>query len=126
MNDRPIVLKILAAPIAFFYWIGVSIRNWMFDAGLLHSQKFEQVTVISIGNITMGGTGKTPFVAWLAEYFLQTNQIPGFISRGYKASNSGKYRQNDEAKELARVKRELRDTQDALEILKKAIGILGN
>lgn len=88
MNDRPIVLKILAAPIAFFYWIGVSIRNWMFDAGLLHSQKFEQVTVISIGNITMGGTGKTPFTEYLVR-LLMPDSVVAVLSRGFKRKTHG-------------------------------------
>ena len=53
---------------------------------------------------------------WLKEYKNNGNEV---VSRG-----SGNY-SSDEAKEIARLKKELKDTQDALEILKKAIGILG-
>ncbi len=96
----PGFLRFFLAVTAFFYGIAVRIRNYLFDIRFKKSYRVN-CYVVSVGNVTLGGTGKTPFVAWLAEYFLQTNQIPGFISRGYKASNSGKYRQNDEAKELA-------------------------
>lgn len=62
------------------------------------------------------GTSKTALTTWV-----KAADETGVVSmRG-----TGNYA-SDEAKELARVKRELRDTQDALEILKKAIGILGN
>lgn len=63
------------------------------------------------------GIGKTTLGKW-AEAARQNNgEVP--------ARGSGNY-SSDEAKEIARLKRELRDTQDALEILKKAISILGN
>ncbi|MFI3215036.1 MAG: transposase [Eubacteriales bacterium] len=62
------------------------------------------------------GTSKTALTTWVKA----TDETGAVATRG-----TGNYA-SDEAKELARVKRELRDTQDALEILKKAIGILGN
>jgi len=62
------------------------------------------------------GISITTLTRWMAQYKENDGDIP---TRG-----SGNY-ESDEAKEIARLKRELRDTQDALEILKKAIGILG-
>lgn len=62
------------------------------------------------------GISKTALTTWVRA----ANETGEVATRG-----TGNYA-SDEAKELARVKRELRDTQDALEILKKAIGILGN
>jgi transposase len=62
------------------------------------------------------GTSKTALTTWVKA----ANETGEVTIRG-----TGNYA-SDEAKELARVKRELRDTQHALEILKKAIGILGN
>jgi transposase len=62
------------------------------------------------------GTSKTALTTWVKK----ASDDGEVITRG-----SGNYA-SDEAKEIARLKRELRDTQDALAILKKAIGILGN
>lgn len=63
------------------------------------------------------GTSRTALSVWVKEARSNKGEIP---TRG-----SGNY-QNDEAKENAKLRKELRDTRDALEILKKAIGILGN
>lgn len=63
------------------------------------------------------GTSRTALSVWVKEAKENKGEVP---TRG-----SGNY-QSDEAKENARLRRELRDTQDALEILKKAISILGN
>ena len=62
------------------------------------------------------GIGKTTLCKWVKIYEQNDGEIP---TRG-----RGNY-ESDEAKEIARLKKELRDTQDALDILKKAIGILG-
>jgi transposase len=62
------------------------------------------------------GVGVSTLARWLSQYNENSGDIP---SRG-----SGNY-ESDEQKEIARLKRELRDTQDALDVLKKAIGILG-
>jgi tetraacyldisaccharide 4'-kinase len=77
-------------------WI-VRRRNARFDCGENRSQRVA-APVISVGNITVGGTGKTPFVAWLARWFLARQQAVTIISRGY-GSPAG--RPNDEALELA-------------------------
>lgn len=63
------------------------------------------------------GVSRTALSVWAKEAKENNGEVP---TRG-----SGNY-ESDEAKENARLRRELRDTQDALEILKKAIGILGN
>ncbi len=63
------------------------------------------------------GVSRTALSVWTKDYRNNNGEVP---TRG-----SGNY-ESDEAKEIARLKRELRDTQDALDILKKAIGILGN
>lgn len=63
------------------------------------------------------GVSRTALSVWVKEARENNGEVP---TRG-----SGNY-ESDEAKENARLRRELRDTQDALEILKKAIGILGN
>ena len=72
-------------------------RNWRFDTG--HAQPRQVAApVISVGNLTVGGTGKTPLVAWLAEWCTQRGIAATIISRGYKSQGG---RPNDEALELA-------------------------
>ena len=88
MKQRPIWLKILLSPISFIYWLAVSLRNWLFDIGVLNSQKFENVTIITIGNITMGGTGKTPFTEYLVRTLKDTERV-AILSRGYKRKTWG-------------------------------------
>jgi tetraacyldisaccharide 4'-kinase len=72
-------------------------RNLRFDRGHQEIVRVD-VPVISVGNLTVGGTGKTPLVAWLGKWFLD-RQVPAtVISRGYGSHNG---RPNDEALELA-------------------------
>src|SRR5262249_53186234 len=61
----------------------VSLRNQMFDSGMRSSRRAAR-PVISIGNITTGGTGKTPVVRWLAEKLLAAGHRPAILLRGYK------------------------------------------
>jgi len=74
----------------------VRLRNYGYDNSILTAKK-ASAPVISVGNLTLGGTGKTPLVAWLAHWFARHNKKPAIISRGYKAK-SGQL--SDEAAEL--------------------------
>lgn len=69
------------------YGIGVGLRNKLFDLGIFHSHKCD-LTTISVGNITVGGTGKTPHAEYLLEY-LSKRVSTAYLSRGYKRSTSG-------------------------------------
>jgi tetraacyldisaccharide 4'-kinase len=71
-------------------------RNRRFDAGI--GVERVEVPVISVGNLTLGGTGKTPMVEWLARWYEQRGVRVALVSRGYRAADG---LQNDEAKELA-------------------------
>ena len=78
---------ILLKPLSILYGIGVGLRNKLFDLGLFHSTKSD-LTTISVGNITVGGTGKTPH----AEYILSlvSNRVnTAYLSRGYKRLTRG-------------------------------------
>jgi tetraacyldisaccharide 4'-kinase len=71
-------------------------RNWRYDAGRATVHRLP-VPVVSVGNLTLGGTGKTPLVEWLARWFLAHGVRVALVSRGY-GSKSGA--PNDEAREL--------------------------
>ena len=74
----------------------VRLRNYGYDHSILTVKK-ASAPVISVGNLALGGTGKTPLVAWLAHWFAQHNKKPAIISRGYKAKTG---QLSDEAAEL--------------------------
>ena len=76
------------APLALLYAIGVQLRTVSFAKGILKVTKVK-VPVVSIGNITAGGTGKTPLTAHLARRFAQDKKRVTIISRGYKGKVRG-------------------------------------
>ncbi|MDO5447793.1 MAG: tetraacyldisaccharide 4'-kinase, partial [Prevotellaceae bacterium] len=74
-------------PLSWLYGLGVGIRNELFNMKLLPSKQFD-VPVIGIGNITVGGTGKTPHVEYLIE-LLRKNCKVAVLSRGYMRKTKG-------------------------------------
>lgn len=72
------------------------LRNWGYDHGCLTTTR-AALPVISVGNLSVGGTGKSPMVAWLAGYLRRRGVRVAILSRGYGQLDSG---QNDEALEL--------------------------
>jgi tetraacyldisaccharide 4'-kinase len=78
------------------YRCGVAFRNSLFDAGVKKSHA-APIPVISVGNLTTGGTGKTPVVAMLVRMLKEAGHRPGIISRGYRELPEGG---NDEARVL--------------------------
>ena len=74
-------------PLSWLYGIGVRVRNWMFDIGVLKSQSYD-IPVISVGNITVGGSGKTPHVEYLINLLHEKLKV-GVLSRGYKRKSRG-------------------------------------
>lgn len=74
-------------PLSFIFFSLSITRKWLFRLGVFRSHKLP-VPVIVIGNISVGGTGKTPLVIWLVEQLRQKGFKPGVISRGYgRAAN---------------------------------------
>ena len=81
-------LRILFSPVAFIFWIIIKIRNYLFDNGILSSSKVD-AKVISVGNLTVGGSGKTPTVLMIAETLKNFGKNVGVLSRGYGRSTKG-------------------------------------
>lgn len=67
---------------SFFYGIGSGAKNFLYDKGFLRPKKVDAF-VISVGNFTTGGVGKTPVVAEIAKYFVEKGEKIAIISRGY-------------------------------------------
>ena len=78
---------IIFFPLALIYGIIVGIRNWLFDQEILHSTAFN-IPTISVGNLAVGGTGKTPHVEFILS-FLQPDWKIATLSRGYKRKTRG-------------------------------------
>lgn len=76
-------LKIILIPFSLLYSFAIYLRNKFYDAGIFKSIKISK-PVISIGNITAGGTGKTPFTIFTAKHYLRKGKTVGIIARGYK------------------------------------------
>ena len=78
----------LLLPLSALYWCVISIRRLLYDNGVLRVHKAGAPVVI-VGNLTAGGTGKTPTVLWLVEQLRGRGFSPGVVSRGYSGSQSG-------------------------------------
>jgi len=78
---------ILLYPFSYLYAVAIYIRRLLYKLKLLPSFKLA-VPVIVVGNITVGGTGKTPVVIYLANKFSAMGLKPGIVTRGYKRKNN--------------------------------------
>ncbi len=87
MRTARILLSFILIPLSFLYGIIVFIRNKLYDYNIIASHSFK-IPVIAIGNITVGGTGKTPHVEYLAS-LLKKEFKPATLSRGYKRKSRG-------------------------------------
>lgn len=81
------MLKCLLAPAALLYKAGVTFRHRLFDWGILKSERFD-IPIICIGNITVGGTGKTPMAEMIIAYMSQMHNV-ALLSRGYGRRTEG-------------------------------------
>lgn len=79
--------RYLLIPFSLIYGIVVAIRNWLYDRGILQSTKFN-FPVICVGNLAIGGTGKTPMVEYLLRFLDDSYQL-ATLSRGYKRKTRG-------------------------------------
>ena len=85
MKLSPLV-RMLLWPLSVVYGAIVRVRVWFYAHGWLEQRRLKG-KVISVGNLTVGGTGKTPMVIWLAEKFLADGKRVAILSRGYRGAN---------------------------------------
>lgn len=82
-------LHLLLFPVSLIFRVVAALRRYLYRIGILASVKLP-VPVIVVGNISVGGTGKTPLTLWLAQQLVDNGWHPGIVSRGY--IKSGKRR----------------------------------
>lgn len=78
---------LLLWPLSLLFGLVVAVRRFAYRSGILRSAH-PGVPVIIVGNLTAGGTGKTPLVAWLADHLRERGYSPGIVSRGYGGNAS--------------------------------------
>lgn len=83
-------LHLLLFPISLAFRTLVALRRLLYRADILASVKLP-VAVVVVGNISVGGTGKTPFTLWLAQQLIDRGWHPGIISRGYTKASAHKH-----------------------------------
>jgi tetraacyldisaccharide 4'-kinase len=86
------------------YALAMRLRRWGYRRGVLASHD-APVPVISVGNLTAGGTGKTPMVAWIVRHLTEAGRKPAIVMRGYRAGKAAPYAapRSDEAELLAQL-----------------------
>jgi len=89
MMESP-TLRLVVWPLSVVYGLAARLRVGLYRDGILQRNRLGG-TVISVGNLTVGGTGKTPMVLWLAERLIADGQRPAVLTRGYRggAARSG-------------------------------------
>jgi tetraacyldisaccharide 4'-kinase len=82
------LVETLLWPASVVYGIVGRVRGWFYRAGILRQRRLDGV-VISVGNLTVGGTGKTPMVLYLAEHLLDEGKHVAVLTRGYRGFLKG-------------------------------------
>jgi tetraacyldisaccharide 4'-kinase len=100
------------------YGLIIAIRNLRFDRGSLRSER-AMVPVVSVGNLTLGGTGKTPLVEWIARWYRRRGKRVTIISRGYGQTEG----LNDEGRVLFENLPDVPQLQDADRVALAAIAV---
>ncbi|HJZ63547.1 MAG TPA: tetraacyldisaccharide 4'-kinase [Candidatus Acidoferrum sp.] len=84
--NLPLPIRILLWPLSLIYGMGARCRVLLYKKGIFKRRRLK-APVISVGNLTVGGTGKTPLVIWLAKKFLAEGKSVAILTRGYGGRN---------------------------------------
>jgi tetraacyldisaccharide 4'-kinase len=100
------IARTLLRPLGLVYGRLMRLRAALYEAGLLRTRRL-QGTVISVGNLTVGGTGKTPMVLWIAERLAAEGHRPAILTRGYRGIEKRDTRVPATADEVALLRQRL-------------------
>ena len=87
LEEENVKLYKWLSPFSLIYGLGVRLRNKLFDWDILRSKSYD-IPILSVGNITVGGTGKTPHIEYLIRLLASSYRI-AILSRGYKRKTRG-------------------------------------
>ena len=76
--------KLFLAPIAFLYLLTIKFYLWLYNSRFLKTHQIKKSFDVSVGNLSLGGSGKTPMISWLINTLNDQNISCGVVSRGYK------------------------------------------
>ena len=105
--------EFLLAPFSLIYGAVTHLRARAYRQGILKSRRLD-ATVISVGNLTVGGTGKTPMVMWIVERLASEGKNVGVLTRGYRGRPSGSHESADAASSVS--------TSDEVRMLQSRLG----
>lgn len=88
MARRKLLKFFLLYPISIIYGWGVALRNFLFDRGIIFKQHEFDIPLVVVGNLTMGGAGKTPHAEYIIEHLRRDYRV-GMLSRGYRRRTHG-------------------------------------
>lgn len=112
------LVQALLWPLAVPYGAAVHLRARAYRTGMLKQRRLDGV-VISVGNLTVGGTGKTPMVLWIAEGLIAEGKRAGILTRGYRGdSDPGESRQIDETTNAL----SMRSSSDEVRLMQARLG----
>lgn len=94
------------SPLAWAYSAGARLRAWCYRRGIFRVRRLPG-RVISVGNLTVGGTGKTPTVLWLAEQLAAEGKRAAILTRGYRGTRSSEARGEPQSDEVALLRNRL-------------------
>jgi tetraacyldisaccharide 4'-kinase len=92
-------LQTLLWPLTLPFGAAARLRARAYQSGLMRQRRLDGI-VISVGNLTVGGTGKTPMVLWIAERLMAEGKKTAILTRGYRGHESDHVRTSDEAQLL--------------------------
>jgi len=100
------IARTLLWPLGILYGGLMRLRTVLYETGLLSRRRLAG-TVISVGNLTVGGTGKTPMVLWIAERLAGEGRRPAILTRGYRGLGENHTRPENSADEVALLRQRL-------------------
>jgi tetraacyldisaccharide 4'-kinase len=88
--------RLVLLPVSWLFGLGIRIRHCLFDNGILPAKSYD-IPVISVGNLSLGGSGKTPHTEYLVRLFLKEKKKVAILSRGYGRKTKGYFKANKES-----------------------------
>lgn len=112
-GKRARIARALLSPLTQAYGAVVGARGRLYDRGLLKARDVS-VPVVSVGNLTVGGTGKTPVAAWLARQLLERGAHPAVVLRGYGGDETLVHRRLNQTISVIATPDRVRGMRDAI------------